>query len=221
MPTVRRNRIVASRRRAGEEGEEEAEEATIPVVEDDSLSEGSAPSTVEDDDGDIEPSENSGEEIALSSVKCSQLSGSGFSIRSEHSASRTGLQDPHFRSDPPPFSQAPTRKQVVPDGADQREPNLEDSESCINADTIFNAESTSKRSINQNPVGNKSRRDQKDYLKQRENPTFVPNRGGFFLHDDRGRTYGPATRKSGMREPGGGRGTGRYFRQRLLLFTSL
>lgn len=41
-------------------------------------------------------------------------------------------------------------------------------------------------------LAQKARREHQEYLKQRDsNPAFVPNRGGFFLHDDRS-TSGPA-----------------------------
>jgi hypothetical protein len=38
-------------------------------------------------------------------------------------------------------------------------------------------------------LAQKSRREHQEYLRERNsNPAFVPNRGGFFLHDDRSST---------------------------------
>lgn len=52
-------------------------------------------------------------------------------------------------------------------------------------------------------VAQKARREHQEYLRQRDsNPAFVPNRGGFFLHDDRSSGLASWNR-------GAGRGRGR------------
>ena len=54
-------------------------------------------------------------------------------------------------------------------------------------------------------LADKNRREHEAYMKERkENPAFVPTRGGFFLHDNRA---SPAA--NGFRQPVRGRGRGR------------
>ena len=206
MAHVRRKTVVASRRRREDDGEEEG--SVVEDIEDDSLSEGSAISNGEDD-ADIEGSDMSEELVE-------QLPGN------RHTQGVESIQ----------AVGSPSRKtkQAVPAGNDTFKATA-DTEAMLNGLKTFNEEhgrieikfdspdaetardpqvhmdQQNRKGLAKETIAERGRREHQQYVKQRnENPTFVPNRGGFFLHDNRSAGSGV----SGSRPPMRGRGRASY-----------
>lgn len=59
----------------------------------------------------------------------------------------------------------------------------------------------------QETIAEKRKREHEEYKKKRDaDPAFVPNRGGFFMHDSRSAPTGPASFRGGRGRGRGGRG---------------
>jgi hypothetical protein len=90
----------------------------------------------------------------------------------------------------------------------QPELQFEDSQTSNGHDQVGSPSLTSMPPTGpgkQNPA-QRARMEHQEYLKQRDsNPAFVPNRGGFFLHDDRASGTAPWSRPFGR-----GRGRGNH-----------
>ncbi|KAI9749210.1 MAG: hypothetical protein M4579_006958 [Chaenotheca gracillima] len=216
MAGERRKHVVASRRRNVEEGEDESGPET-QGPEDDSMSEGSALSDLEDDDADAEGSELSEqEEVAVAPQDKSTKSSANGHAKS--SPPKTDTTQTASEGDEKNAAATPHRTDTeamlnglqVGEGADSTEEvHFEDmaeetAASPAAADQPENgAAGDSKRP--ELPY-ERRRREQEEYKKKRDaDPTFVPNRGGFFMHDHR--HAGPAA--NGFRPFGRGRGRGR------------
>jgi hypothetical protein len=195
---------VPSRRRRADDGEDEV--SAMGDAEDDSQSDASAISNA-DDDADIEPSEASGDDESLSpdtalhdgpkdstitqalpaNTKIAITNGA-FKSSAETEAMLNGLKTTKK------FDQA---EELHFDGPGDESIPV----------TAAPAESQPQGSIRQDSFTERSRREHQEYLKQRDaDPAFVPNRGGFFLHDNRTLAPGP----SNLRFPNRGRGRGAF-----------
>lgn len=207
MGAPRRKNIIVSRRRIDDEGEEE-DGSLVAAVDDDSLSEGSAISDV-DDDADAEGSEASDTESTDRRLAKPKSATNGHSEGPKDAA----------------------RQPTVPSKKPSVSTNMHDTEAMMNglkisADMDEGEEIQFDEMIEQHPeemlqeesihdpvevapldnLGEKRRREHEEYRKKRDaDPAFVPNRGGFFMHDQRSTAPG----QNGVRPFGRGRGRGR------------
>ena len=211
MPTAmtakRRGKAVASsRRRRQDDGEEDEEGSVMAELLDDSLSEGSVISNG-DDDADVEQSDASEEEVRV--VDTSSKKSLATRLRSRASApnltsTKTGAIT---------TADAPT----VTNGLQTEDVK---SVSAVDSDEVAPQplptaakDEVPPPKASKETLGERNRREHMEYLKQKkENPAFVPNRGGFFLHDNRAAPSGAAGYRSVQR--GRGRGFGNGFHQR-------
>lgn len=202
MASNRAKKAVVSRRRREDEGEEEG--SVAGDLEDDSLSEGSIISNC-DDDADIEPSDISEEEV----VKV-QHNERGPAQLSPSLATTDNLGEPNAQARDSKFiTLSDTRAMMnglkLSDGKDVS--GVEFDEAMADATESVAEDSRPQAKVLMEPLAEKSRREHQEYLKQkRENPAFVPNRGGFFLHDNRAAPSG----QNGFRAPARGRGWGGF-----------
>ncbi|KAI9841036.1 MAG: hypothetical protein M1838_003798 [Thelocarpon superellum] len=217
MVPHRRHNLAASRRRAEDEGEDDAGPDTAEV-EDDSLSDASAPSDLEDEDAEVEGSEISEQDEVDSKAAVAakpltnghapagaptsqdesiEVAGNPVIVvgRSDTQAMMNGLAVPSStqESDEIRFEDM---TQEATDPPSPASATAADASVPVNNDAAPSSESPHER----------RRREQEEYQKKRDaDPTFVPNRGGFFMHDHR--HAGPAA--NGFRPFGRGRGRGR------------
>jgi CASC3/Barentsz eIF4AIII binding len=201
MASNRAKKVVVSRRRREDEGEEEG--SVAGDLEDDSLSEGSIISNGEDD-ADIEPSDISEDEV----VKVQQ-SGPAPAQLSPSLASTHNVDEPNSQEMESKFvTMSDTRAMM--NGLKLSEakdvPAVDFDEAAADATESVAEDSRSNANVLVEPPAEKSRREHQEYLKQKENPAFVPNRGGFFLHDNRAAPSG----HNGFRAPARGRGRGGF-----------
>jgi next-to-BRCA1 protein 1 len=190
MPAPQRQNLLASRRRRQDDGEEE--ESVIGEFEDDSLSEGSAVSNVDEGAGD-EASDSSDDER------------------------EAALDVPEPTKGVPPKPNGAFTPAVDADavlhGLDQVAKSQETEESHFHevagsgGDAMPKAEAAvPKASRHETPL-QRSRREHQEYIRQRNaNPAFVPTRGGFFLHDDRNSLTNVPNARAFMRGRGRGHG---------------
>lgn len=207
MFSHRRKNIVASRRRRHDEDEEEGSQAGD--VDDDSLSEGSAPSNP-DDDADADASDNSEDGPPLEkegSLSNGHANGDA-SIAKDTSDQRQATSGQGL------FATAATDTAAMMNGlklsddtSAAPEINFDDMADEMDPDNTNTGKVISKSSKRETPAERK-RREHEDYLKEKaENPAFVPTRGGFFLHDDRSSGTGVNGHRSfNIRGRGRGRG---------------
>ena len=211
MPPSTR-RLVPRRRRA-DEGEEEG--SLAGDIEDESLSEGSALSGAEDN-GDAEASDASLEDERDPSQVSQEQSPAARSKQpalekptaspSKEAASKTtsaetfvdneallhGLKSSNVEAgiQQPQFNDAP----------------VDDDQSNVEATHAAKPPMDPPTAPRNETLAEKSRREHQEYIRQRNsNPAFVPNRGGFFLHDDR------SSMSSGFNGRPFARGRGRGF----------
>ena len=205
MCAIRIKPLVASRRQRDDDGEEEG--SVAGEVEDDSLSEGSAISNG-DEDADIEGSETSDAEMehnqtavteapainghapqngAVQQESTKTHSNSAFKTSADTEAMMHGLKSENDQG---------TVEEVAFD--DMAEPPDE---------AVPEATQGPPKAPRNETILERNRREHKEYLKQRDqNPAFVPNRGGFFLHDNRSTTGTASNARPFLR----GRGRGSY-----------
>ena len=201
----RQKDLIKSRRRVEDDGEEEGSVAA--GAEEDSLSEGSLMSDA-DDDADAEGSDGEDSASPLNGHSTSQNAVNGHEGNS---------QDPRLQA-----TAHPTKSPLAP--------TMADTETMVNGLNILPrgeekgvdfedmgkepASHTSEdiaqgASIGANVAGSiaeQRRREHEEYKKRRDaDPAFVPNRGGFFMHDHRSAAPG----QNGFRPFGRGRGRGR------------
>ncbi|KAI9797169.1 MAG: hypothetical protein M1835_001842 [Candelina submexicana] len=210
MVAHRRKDLVVSRRRIEDEGEEEGSVAA--ELDDDSLSEGSGLSDDEEDDyGDADGSDVSGESPRSPRIsdkpsvgangRSKPLNGVG-ELKANHSTTASGE----------PLYKAMTDTQAMMNGLNisEQSDNVEEIHfdemtKDTSASTKVGPQPTGMGSKNETPF-EKRKREHDEYRKQRDtDPAFVPNRGGFFMHDHR--HAGPG--QNGFKPFGRGRGRGR------------
>ncbi|KAL9638934.1 MAG: hypothetical protein Q9164_001243 [Protoblastenia rupestris] len=191
-----RKPLIKSRRRVDDDGEEEGDNV---VAEEDSLSEASIVSDG-DDDADGEGSDNSETEPPQ------EHSGMVESQANGHNADTYISSDDHTSKNPPPplpSTAGDTETMMnglrISEDMESEEVHFDDlgrqGEAQISAGDIV--------SQSNDPAGDKRRREHDDYKRRRDaDPAFVPNRGGFFMHDHRSTVPG----QNGYRPIGRGRG---------------
>ena len=210
MSASRRKNLITSRRRVEDDGEEE-EGSVAAELEDDSLSEGSAISDA-DDDADAEGSEATDVEDSGSREVLETTSKENGYIREEKASGEHQAKP----SDKASITAAMADTEAMMNGMKiSTETNGADGISF--EDMVESAEvSPPKIFEGQDPIlpgqqetlAERRRREHEEYRKKRDaDPAFVPNRGGFFMHDHRSAASGP----NGFRLLGKGRGRGRGF----------
>ena len=206
MAPVRRNDVISRRRRrADDEGEEEGSQ--LGAFEDDSLSEGSVSSNG-GEEVDAAPSDIS-EEESVKPITEERLEKSKSNSEQPREMSSTTVQNG------PKFTDATAETRAMMNGltiesasTEVQEIHFDDSVPATQSDQNATTQPQSNADSARESLAEKNRREHEAYLKERrENPAFVPTRGGFFLHDNRAN---PAM--NGFRPPlrGRGRGRGQY-----------
>ena len=202
----RRKNIIKSRRRVEDDGGEE-EGSVATVLEDDSLSEGSAISDA-DDDADAEGSEATDVDTGERQDGKTRVAVNGHK---EVANSRTGQVIKTTKK--PSFVVAPDTEAMmnglkITDNADEGEGvSFDDMMDQPNQPLSQNLGPPSEAmSTAIDSPGERRRREHDEYKKKRDaDPAFVPNRGGFFMHDHRSNAPG----QNGFRPMIKGRGRGR------------
>ena len=183
MPALSHKRSIPRRRRRADDAEEE--DSTIGDGPEGSISEGSVISNEEDvDDEGSENSENHSRPVVK--VPISQ-SNDSRSIQVDAPASNGTSRyatNGHFVAGLDTQAMM-VRVEQSPEDASSAAVDFDDAvQDLINVEKARSM--TAQKPTRQEPYMEKSRRDHQEYLKEKsQNPAFVPNRGGFFLHDDR------------------------------------
>lgn len=203
MGAPRPRHLIKSRRRVEDDGEEE-EGSVAAGVEEDSMSEGSAISDG-DDDADAEGSDGDDADSSIQENRKGEPVANGHRETREDSA--------------PPKNTSPTRPSHAVE--------MNDTEAMMNGLKVSGVEDEGVAFENMgepevhlpqgisgdqaeapatHTIGDRRRREHEEYKKKRDaDPAFVPNRGGFFMHDHRSAAPG----QNGFRPFGRGRGRGR------------
>ncbi|KAI9806590.1 MAG: hypothetical protein M1825_006047 [Sarcosagium campestre] len=212
MAAHRRKNLVASRRRVEDESEEEGGAADIINIDDDSASEASAITDPEDDDADAEGSDISEQDdpdSAPPAEKGVAVNGIGDTANGE---AKSTAQSPDVPAQPTAGATLNDTDamrngiNVLQDTAERREVDFDLMEETVSVSNDTERQESESQATRAELPHERKRRDQEEYRKKREaDPTFVPNRGGFFMHDHR--HSGPAA--NGFRPFGRGRGRGR------------
>ena len=206
MVAPRRKDLIRSRRRIEDDGEEE-DGSVIAGAEDDSLSEASLISN-EDDDADAEGSDGS---EAASPEQRDPKPKAASNIRSPATQKRKqGITSSPVK---PSLNRITADTELMMNGLrfsgdvdEGEEVNFEDLGHDYKAapehTTPFKQSSVDPSTT----FGERRRREHEEYKKKRDaDPAFVPNRGGFFMHDHRSAAPG----QNGFKPFGRGRGRGR------------
>ena len=206
MGAPRRKNLIASRRRV--EDDEEEEGSVVAGIEEDSLSEGSAISDA-DDDADAEGSD------------ASDIGASKRSPAKRRNAVDKPLDETNGKVDEPgsttknqPLTAAMADTEAMMNGMKILEdPNaveeihfddLGAQSEALQSPPFTGGERTSSERTE--TLIERRRREHEEYKQKRDaDPAFVPNRGGFFMHDHRSAAPG----QNGFRPSGRGRGRGR------------
>lgn len=203
MPGQRRSNLVKSRRRVEDEGEEEGGLATD--VADDSHSEASI-LTDNDAGGDADDSD-----LSESDTKTSQV------LKPVKEASKAKAED-----DGKALDQAESTAPAAPSNEPAFETHsdttammngLKISEEAAKGEAVdfeamaeVNTTAGSQEQQRIETPADRRRREHEDYKKRRDaDPAFIPNRGAFFMHDQRH----AGGSQNGIRPLGRGRGRGR------------
>lgn len=201
----RKNLLITSRRRVDDEGEDE--EGSIPNgLDDDSLSEGSAMSDA-DDDADAEASEAS--EVESMEQKITRA-GPGMNGHPERPGDHTSKPSLPTKT-PLALVMHDTEAMMnglkfAEDGDGQDEVHFDEMGNQSHADLVIQAAVDNQVESVTGDTTDKRRREHEEYKKKRDtDPAFVPNRGGFFMHDHRSAVPG----HNGFRPFVKGRGRGR------------
>ena len=205
MGAPRRKNIITSRRRVDDDGEEEG--SIAEGIEDDSLSEGSAISDA-DDDADAEGSDGSDIEASRRKSTKSKLDSDS---RPEVA---NGILDRSVGSKKkPPLTAATADTEVMMNGlrisGDVDEGEEMHYDDMGQQQEILETQEVRSQDLSAAPQSetlvDRRRREHDEYKKKRDaDPAFVPNRGGFFMHDHRS-----APGQNGFRPLIRGRGRGR------------
>ena len=204
MGAPRRKNLIVSRRRTDDDGEE----GESPVGQDDLSSLGSATSEPDvDADADAEGSDGSG---AVTSKKGGLKKRNGYDSTREQNGKTPEQKSPPKSTN---FSSKMTDTEAMMNGL--RIADEQNEGEAIAFDEIVQptsderpqAPETAETSMGKaESLADRRRREHEEYKKKRdEDPTFIPNRGGFFMHDQRSAAVG----HNGFRPAGRGRGRGR------------
>lgn len=201
MAPARRHRIGVSRRRRDDDGEEEASTVAGHGPEDeDSMSDGSMPSHLgEDDDADGEGSDLSEDET--SAPQSPGGTGAGSDVRNGYgragraeNGSKGGLVSGETLKVPikPALTATVSDTEAMLKGLKLSGSPGKEVEEIVFDDPkkldekIERTPSAPPTASRRETLAERRRREHEDYTRARdENPAFVPTRGGFFLHDTR------------------------------------
>jgi hypothetical protein len=221
MVAHRRKAIIKSRRRLEDDEADELASETAQL-EDDSLSEATALSDMDDEDADADGSDISEQEDAdtkEAGVKDTAAAADAAAANG-HATAPNGKETSNTgsavtqREEATSFVRADTEMmrsggKLPPGAEDVEEVAFEDLvEDGVELQQEPTAEPVAdgKRPGKSEVARERRRRNQDEYRRKRDSdPTFVPNRGGFFMHDHR--HAGPAA--NGFRPFSKGRGRGR------------
>ncbi|KPI37302.1 uncharacterized protein AB675_1466 [Cyphellophora attinorum] len=201
MPQATRRRLAPRRRRTDDDFEDET--STVGDIDDDSSTDASGLSNDVDGDGSDEEENNEGDAVphTANAVKPT-INPSATSPIPEGTRSA-----PLFPTSNDTAAMMTTLT-ISEEQKNQPELQYEDSSTGNGHDQVASSSQTSvppSGPAKQNPA-QRARMEHQEYLKQRDsNPAFVPNRGGFFLHDDRASGTAPWSRPFGR-----GRGRGNH-----------
>lgn len=203
MVAPRRKNLINSRRRIDDEGEEE-DDSVVVGMEDDSMSEGSVMSDA-DDDADAEGSEASDRELAVTKPK---VVTNGHGQVTQDSTQPT-TETPKKASFPTIMNDTEAMMnglKISGDVDEGDEIDFDDMDKQTGERPQVTPAQNQIQIASSDTLGEKRRREHEEYRKKRDaDPAFVPNRGGFFMHDHR--FAGPG--QNGFRPLGRGRGRGR------------
>jgi hypothetical protein len=210
MPSIRHKNIVPSRRRRDDDYDEEG--SMVADVEEDSLSEGS-PISNGDDDADVEGSEDSEQETSRDpDVVPTVGSPNGAALAKGPSENGHAKDEPSKPSLNGVFKNSADTDamlnglKISGDANIVEEISFEDSAVDMPTSPLKPVQALPETG-RQETLAERNRREHQEYLKKRdENPAFVPNRGGFFLHDNRSSPAGV----NGVRPLARGRGRGSF-----------
>jgi len=213
MPAHRKRGLASSRRRVDDEGEED----DGLDVNSDTHSEGSILSGTEDldvsDTSEVDEGEEQEKEKDTTAGAIEEVHVPA-SIPNAASASEPGLASDRTAGPQSSFShtadtEAMMNGLTLEEGAEDQEAiHFEEQENLVQGPT--HAEESSAAIIPAGPrhretIGQRRAREHEEYKARREaDPAFVPNRGGFFMHDQRHNHYGPGMQA----QMGRGRGRG-------------
>ena len=215
MPAQRRSNLIRQRRRVEDEGEDDPSTAQEHL--DDTQSEASVPSDM-DQDADADDSDLSGADAPDAS-----LDGPAKPVRT-HSGSVKASKTEKKPSSTPPAPDVGGESSFTPmkdtdammNGLQSPEKGAADNEALdfetlgdqAPAQPVIVRTDGHNENRKQESLQDRRRREHEDYKKKRDNdPAFVPNRGNFFMHDTVRAQGGPV---NGFRPfPGRGRGRGR------------
>ncbi|KAI4186609.1 MAG: hypothetical protein L6R41_003366 [Letrouitia leprolyta] len=207
MVAPRRKRLAASRRRVDEEGEDE-EDPVVAGLEDDSMSDASAISDA-DEDADAEGSEASDTEVqqAPDSSQKSLANGQMKTSSEQHQPTNAA---PKLSSFDAMTNDTATMMNGLKLGENVGEVEEIHFDDLARASEAQAAEPVPARvTAVVQPVSDlieRRKHEHEEYRKRRDaDPAFVPNRGGFFMHDHRSLAQG----QNSFRTFGRGRGRGR------------
>lgn len=213
MAAPRRRDLVRRRRRVDDEGEDDASVATEHL--DDSHSEATLPSDAEED-ADADYSDLSETEAVGSTAAeraASKANGVSRTEKRQARAARTSKMSSSDTRADASFATL-TDTEAMMNGLKIAEATASDegvefdamgedelSSSAVNA-PVRPVSSNGRRET----PAERRRRENEEYRKRKEaDPAFIPNRGPFFMHDQRSAPAGP----NGLRPAGRGKGRGR------------
>jgi len=210
----RQKDFIKSRRRVEDDGEEEGSVAA--GAEEDSLSEGSVISDA-DDDADAEGSDGDDSGSPIPGSSTTQPVANGHSDKSSHPAPRpTATQGKPSLTATTGDTETMMNGLKVSEEVDDKGVEFED---LGKQPEVLQPQDVAPQHVApQDPSGvpvtenipERRRREHEEYKKKRDaDPAFVPNRGGFFMHDHRSAAPGQDGFMSFGR--GRGRGIGRPF----------
>lgn len=207
MSAPRRKNLIVSRRRADDEGEDE--EGPLAIASDElSLSEGSVLSDA-DDDADGEGSDTSDVDTSKSSPTKIRLSSETLSSKAN---GKVDGKVPDERDTSANMVMADTEAMLNGlkiSGTSKAVEEIQFEEMGQHIGSTAQSEATTSNGQALDPPESlieRRRREHEEYKQKRDaDPAFVPNRGGFFMHDHRTANSG----QNGFRIAGRGRGRGR------------
>ena len=195
----RRRPEIQSRKRTEEEGEEEG--GTVQDTEDDSLSEASAGSDA-DDDADGEASDDSGNE-----GPAKDLIMPAATVNGKPGKIDTSTTDPTAAHEPG-LTEVSADTEAMMNGLQiSKDADVDevDFDEAVKMNGVPRIPVGPSASVHGNPMETR-RKEHEEYKKKRDaDPAFVPNRGGFFMHDQRS----AGSMQNGLRPFGRGAARGR------------
>lgn len=191
MAPHHRSRIGISRRRVEDEGEEDGFVAGDGA--DDSMSEGTISSHEDDEDGDGEGSETSEgisvETPATGHNGAHRKNVGGHNTGKAQRRGRAGGANKGLFAAKSADTEAMLNGMKIGDASEQLEEihfdEMKDQKDKRDS-TPYATTSRRPKPDEQEPLQERKQRDQEHYNRKKDkDPAFVPNRGGFFLHDNR------------------------------------